>query len=431
MPPPRRNLPPQTFRTWTPRTKRNAEPEVDIPAESSGPVPQGMRETPILASHEDAMVVDQGRWAEAGSDVPAPPVAEFARPRPPGQRRAGTCEASVDAAVACEKLLISNTTEPCRAAIARVLTATLNNSGKDASERVLWLEKQGSSINNFVTHKMSTGVLAPKIPTGQEAKAIMRHRDSPDIEAPQWKRVHCADCKAQIVNNKVACPKIIADLSQLHCCMVCRATGGICHQIGCRQACHSSKTCGGPHGPIYSHMIHMNIIKAGSMDEITAHDSRSTLLAKQVMEGCTMTTTTYRMCQAAFAPKSKCDKECTALRLKEGDDKIGEFGPCPGRCAYGEGHMFPCLCNSTLPTQAHRELPRTNDGQNACSHCCEAPMCGGECRSPPGHEGSHSCAPWDTEHMANQVQKWDARDIAVMAVIRPILENSLAIYQTW
>ena len=106
-------------------------------------------------------------------------------------------KAAVDAAAACQKLVGSNTTNPCRAAIARALTAAIHNSGKDPSERVQWLGKQVSSINDFVATKMPTEVLTPRIPTGREAKAIMKHRDSPDNEPLQWRR-----CTAPVAEHR-------------------------------------------------------------------------------------------------------------------------------------------------------------------------------------------------------------------------------------
>ena len=140
------------------------------------------------------------------------------------------------------------------------------------------------------------------------------------------------------------------------------------HQVGCRQVCANPKACGGQHGPIYSHMVYREIIKPGTMDEITALDSRSTLLAKYVMEGYSLTTSAYRICIAAYNPSSRCEGSCSAFRLQEGDHNLGHFEPCTDQCSYGKDHMFPCLCNCTMPSQAHRELPSTIEGQNARAH---------------------------------------------------------------
>ena len=173
-----------------------------------------------------------------------------------------------------------------------------------------------------------------------------KHCDSPDTQL-QWRPVHCAKCKAQIVNNSVVSPKAILDISELHCCKMCEDTGGKCHQFGCRQPCASPKLCGGTHGPVYCHLINVGAVKPGAMDEISDHDIRKTHLAKLTTTGSTSATTSFRMCQSAYSQRSPtCGQECTAMQLSEEDNNTDAYLPCRTKCAYVEGHMFqsprPC-----------------------------------------------------------------------------------------
>ena len=144
--------------------------------------------------------------------------------------------------------------------------------------------------------------------------------------------------------------------------------GGTCHQFGCRQTCRSPKLCGGNHGPVYCHLINTRAIRPGATDEISDYDTRKTHVAKLATTGCTMATTSFRMCQSAYSPTAPpCGQECTAMRLTEEANNTDVYTPCRTECAYGEGHMSQCLCNCTMPSEAHRDS-LINNGPSFCDN---------------------------------------------------------------
>ena len=78
-------------------------------------------------------------FAEA-SQVPAPPVAEFARDARPQRRRPVTPATAPEATYACHSLTGSNS--QCNEAIARMLTAATQDSAMQLLERNSWYQEQ-------------------------------------------------------------------------------------------------------------------------------------------------------------------------------------------------------------------------------------------------------------------------------------------------